>query len=104
MSVPLQIAFHNVPHSDAIEDDIRQRVAKLESIYKRMTACRVVVEAPARAAQKGTMYDVRIDIDVPGSEIVVSREPHPDCHQALNEAFAAAKRQLLDHSEKQKRS
>ena len=48
---------------------------------------------------KGNLYHVRIDISVPGDEIVVSREPHKDhshedAYVTIRDAFDAAKRQL----------
>lgn len=102
MQLPLQITFHNMPKSDALEELIRERAAKLEQVYERMIGCRVVVDAPHRNQQKGRTYEVGIDISVPGSEIVISREPKPDCMAALNDAFEAARRRLMDFAKKRK--
>lgn len=41
---------------------------------------------------------MRIDIGVPGSEIVVNRDRHEDIYVALRDAFDAARRQLDDYS------
>ena len=46
---------------------------------------------------------VRIDLTVPGEEIVIGREPghdhaHEDVYVAIRDAFDAAKRQLQDHA------
>jgi hypothetical protein len=44
MQMPLEIAFHNMQPSDAVEAEIRKRVAKLEKVYERLVGCRVSVE------------------------------------------------------------
>jgi ribosome-associated translation inhibitor RaiA len=40
---------------------------------------------------------VKIDVSVPGQEIVVTRK-HEDAHVAVNDAFEALRRQLKDHA------
>ncbi len=102
MQVPLQITFHDIDPSDAIEARIRERAAKLEEFYDRITSCRVVVEAPHRRNHKGRLYSVRIDLALPGAEIVVNREPqlnhaHEDVYVALRDAFNAAQRRIQDY-------
>jgi ribosome-associated translation inhibitor RaiA len=100
MQQPLQVTFHNVPHSDALEAEIRTRVARLETLSGRMIGCRVVVDSPHRGQTKGKTYEIRIEMQVPGHEIVVTREPVGDFRMALNEAFDVARRRLKDHQEK----
>lgn len=102
MDVPLQISFRNMDKSDAIEARVRERAEKLERYFGHITSCRVVVEAPDRHHRKGKLYHVRIDLGVPGREIVVSRHPkdnhaHEDVYVAVRDAFDAARRQLEDH-------
>ncbi len=43
MQIPLQITFHGIDHSDAVETRIREKVAKLELLFDRITSCRVVI-------------------------------------------------------------
>lgn len=103
MQVPLEIAFHNVDHSDWAEDEIRNHVARLEDIYSRLTSCRVRVDQRANNEQQTIPPVVRIEIGIPGrKDIVVAHEPdrllrkyqRPDLHNAINEAFRIAERQL----------
>jgi ribosomal subunit interface protein len=103
MQVPLEITFRNVPPSPAIEADIRDKAAKLEDFHDRITSARVVVETPHRQHRTGKLFHVRIDLRVPGHEIVVSREPaahheHENVYVAIRDAFDAARRQLQDHA------
>jgi ribosome-associated translation inhibitor RaiA len=102
MQQPLQVTFHNLPHSDALEEDIRERVAKLEGLHGRLIGCRVVVDSPHRTQVKGKTYAVRIEMQVVGGEVVVSREPVGEWRVAMNEAFDVAKRRLKEHAAKQR--
>jgi len=102
MQEPLRIAFRNLESSPAVEEQIRKRVAELERLFDRITACSVVVELHHRHQRHGALYHIRIDLIVPGREIVVRREPpkhqaHEDLPVAIHDAFDAARRQLQDY-------
>jgi cold shock CspA family protein/ribosome-associated translation inhibitor RaiA len=101
MAIPLEIVFHNVDRSTAVEDAARERAAKLEQLAPNITSCRVTVEAPHKNHQQGNLYTVRIDLRYPGGETLASRAPganhaHEDVYVALRDAFKAARRQLRD--------
>ena len=109
MQVPLEIAFHNIEHSDRAETQIRDHVARLEEIYNRLTGCRVRVDQRATNSNHTIPPVVRIEISVPGfKDIVVAHEPdrlqrkfqRPDLSNAINEAFRIAERQLSEFKEK----
>lgn len=105
MDAPLEIRFHNLEPSDALEAAIRERVAKLDKLYPRLTRCQVAVEAPHKQHRKGNVYTIHIDLWVPGGHLAVTREPHkphekyaaPDVYKAMRDAFDAAERQVLDY-------
>ena len=94
MQIPLQITLRNIMKSEAVEAVIRKKAAKLERFHNRIVSCRVAVEIPARHKHQGKEFVVRIDLKVPGSEIVVNHDHHEDLYVALHEAFQAAQRQL----------
>lgn len=103
MQLPLQITFRHMDPSPAIEARIRQRAEELDQFFDRITSCRVVVECRHNRHQQGKLFEVRIDLTVPGSEIVVGRDPgmnhaHEDAHVAVRDAFDAARRRLEDHA------
>ncbi|MEX1229608.1 MAG: HPF/RaiA family ribosome-associated protein [Planctomycetaceae bacterium] len=105
MQVPLELSFRNMEHSPEIEADVRNRADKLNEFYDRITACRVVVEAPHQHHQKGNIYHVRIYLSLPQHDIAVDRDPeehqaHQDVHVAIRDAFDAARRQLQDAARK----
>ena len=74
MNAPLQIAFHNLPHSQVIESAIEEAAARLEAYHDRITSCHVVVDQPHRHHKEGNLFQVRVDLKMPGSELVVKRE------------------------------
>jgi ribosome-associated translation inhibitor RaiA len=89
MTLPLQITFRNVESSSMVEDWIRNEAAKLETFYNRITACRVAVEIPHRHHRKGKQCHVRIDLTLPGKELVVKREPAPSSRSRRTRAALA---------------
>lgn len=101
MKLPLQITFRNMEPSEMMEQNIRERAEKLDQFYDQIMSCRVMVEAQHRHHHQGNVYHVRIDMTVPGDELVVSQDPgmdhaHEDIYVAIRDAFDAARRQLED--------
>ena len=94
MKIPLQITGRNFELTAPMEDIISERARKLDLVYDQIMRCRVLVEAPHRHHHKGILYNLRIDITVPGGELAVKREPHEDVYAAIGDAFDAAERQL----------
>ena len=102
MQIPLEITIRDFPRWEAVEDAIREKAARLEQFCDNITSCRVLVEAPHRSQSKGQLYHVRIDLTVPGREIVVKRDPpqntrNEDVYVAVRDAFKAAQRRLQDY-------
>jgi ribosome-associated translation inhibitor RaiA len=107
MQIPIEVSFRGMESSVSIADEVRDRAAKLERFYPRMTSCRVIVEAAHHRHVKGTVYHVRVDITVPGREIVAEREPEPqrfheDVYLAIRDAFDEARRELQDYARVQR--
>ena len=126
MLMPVHITFRGFARADALEADIRERVAWLEQFYDGIVGCRVLVEVPHRHRHDGRHYHVRVEVTVPGgAPIVVSREPslhgplkdaataahhketdieavHRYARVAVHEAFDAARRRLQDFAREQR--
>lgn len=125
MKSQMQITFRNMQPSKMVEDWIRAEADKLETLYGKIMGCRVAVEIPHRHHKRGSPFHIRIDLTVPGGEIVVKREPslnararrlgerfvkkqtevhvpHKDLRQAINDAFKAAGRRLQDYGRRQR--
>ena len=71
MILPVQITFRNMPPSDAVAARVQEEAEKLDEFYRRITSCRVIVEIPHRHHALGEQFHVRIELGVPGGEIVV---------------------------------
>ena len=120
MELPVQITYRNMEPSEAVTARIREEAAKLDTFFPRITSCRVVVEAPHRHHKWGELFHVRIELGVPGTELVVTHEPsphaalardedaalkkhfevhpqHKDIYVAVRDAFGSVRRQLQDY-------
>jgi cold shock CspA family protein/ribosome-associated translation inhibitor RaiA len=104
MNTPLEISFHNLMPSPALEAEIEKRVAKLEKLYPRLTSVRVSVEKPHRQHRAGSPFEIHVEMNVPGRTLAVTREPNragkryakPTVLASLNEAFRTAEAQLKE--------
>jgi ribosomal subunit interface protein len=108
MKLPVEITFRDMPVSEALEENIREKVEKLEQFCDHITSCRVVIETSHQHKHKGNLYHIRIDLTVPGQELVVSRDPsenlaHADAYVAVRDAFTAARRQLEKYVQSNRR-
>src|SRR5712672_2308584 len=108
MQVPLEIAFHNLESSEWAENEVRARVSDLERLCGRLVSCRVRIDQRAKDLTGTIPPVVHIEHGIAGrTDLVVAHEPdhllrkyrHPDLHNAINEAFRIAERQLLDLKE-----
>ena len=100
MQIPLQITIRDIEHSDTLEKHIRDMAKKLDEFFEHIISCRVVVELPHKHHHQGKQFTVRIDIGVPGNEIVVNHKHDEDVYVAMRDTFDAAKRQLEDFARK----
>jgi cold shock CspA family protein/ribosome-associated translation inhibitor RaiA len=102
MQLPLQVSFRHMEHSAEIETLVREKAARLDSFSGHIMSCRVVVEPAGKHHEHGNLYEVRLDITVPGEEIAVTREAsghteYRDIHVAIRDAFDSAARKLEDY-------
>jgi len=126
MQVTPTITFRGVRRTTRLETHILTHVRRLEKYYPRASGCRVLVEAAQRPHQAGNRYHVRIDLSVPGREIVVAHQAsqHATAQQvharrltkatesdpalkhvrvAIRKAFDAARRRLQDYARRRRR-
>ncbi len=99
----LEMTFRGIEKTESIESLIRKKAAKLEQVCSDLTSCRVAVESPQQHQWAGGPFRVRIDMGVPGKELVVTRESskgdlHDPLPKILRDAFDAARRKLREYS------
>lgn len=98
----LQTNFTNIAQSTALEQRIREKADKLVHKHPHIVGCHVWVEAPHKHQHQGRRYSLKIDLHVPGHQIVVNRDYDEDVYVALRDAFAAAERKLEEHDQRQR--
>lgn len=100
MLTPLEISFHGLERSEAVEARVREKFARIQKHFDRITHARVAIEAPKRRTPLPKVFHVKIEIGIPAhNPIVVNYEPEgaeaqTDLMIALRDAFAAAERQV----------
>ena len=119
MTLAPQITFRRMAASPKLEAVVLREATHLERFFPRIVSCRVAIERPVRPAQGG-LFSVRIDLGIPGAELVVERVPvlHKSLQQldtaentkgsethrelryaqrAIHDAFHEMRRRLQDH-------
>jgi len=102
MKGPLEISSRNVDLSEELVDLIHDKAEKLDNFHDGIISCRVMVEVPHRSQRKGVSYNVRVDLSVPGGEVIVRREPGEDLYVSICNAFEVAERQLKEYADRQR--
>jgi ribosome-associated translation inhibitor RaiA len=97
----VEVHFHGIEKSEAMEQRVREKVAKLQKHFERMTTCRVGIEVPQRSTpQKPKVYQIKIEIGMPRRKaIVVSHErvgshANEELGLAIRDAFEVATRKV----------
>ena len=101
MEVPLEVSARRVVLYPALEAELRERAEKLDRLYGRLTSCRIAVDGPSGRHNEGGPYRVRLDITVPGAELVANKEA-ATLAAAMNDAFEAAERQVKEFAERRR--
>jgi hypothetical protein len=119
------VKFRGVRPSEALEDEIRRRIARLKPYCRSIIGCRVLVELSDRHHQAGSRYEVQIDLTVPHGHVMVSHVASPRATArekeqfrfskddelsrerrhvtvAVREAFEVARRRLQDFARRQR--
>lgn len=109
LQTPVQITFHQTDHADAVEADIRDKVAQLEHFVESLISCRVVVEHEHFHNHERGPVTVRFELGLPGGKTIVGggagtgNDAQADAATAVKAAFEAVKRQLHDHVDRRRR-
>ncbi len=126
MEIAVKITYRHLQPSKGLTELIQSETSKLTRFYDRIVTCHVLVEQEQHHIRHGAPFHVRIDIGVPGSELVVDTEPsqraapadddtvvtrrksaevtamYKDPVLAVRDAFRRAKRRLQDRERRMK--
>lgn len=98
---PLQITFRGMEPSEAVAARIGERAARLDHLDSRLIGCRVIFEQLHRSHHQGNLFHVRVDLTLPGFELVVGKDhgnhAHEDAYVAIRDAFDSLERRLREH-------
>jgi ribosomal subunit interface protein len=108
MQLPVNITYRGVDKSDAIDQLILEKAARLEKFCDHINRCDVAIEQPNHAHQKGNPFRVRIDVTVPPGHELVADEKGMDngsyapLEKVIHDAFKTMERELRRLVEKQR--
>ena len=99
MAIPVHIMFRHMESSPSVEARVRDLATHLRVFSDRIQSCRVVVDTPHRHHHQGKVFNVKVQLALPGEDVVVDmerpqRDGHEDVYVVIRDAFDAAKRQL----------
>lgn len=121
MELPVQITYRELDPSEALSQLIHKEASKLDRFFDRIVSCRVLVEREQHHLRGGAPFHVRIDIGVPGDELVIDTMPslrakvaddeaamrrksaeidakYKDVTLAVRDAFRRARRRVQEHA------
>ncbi|EDM70729.1 Sigma 54 modulation protein/ribosomal protein S30EA [Roseobacter sp. AzwK-3b] len=105
MQTPLELTFRHMDQDDALRALIETRVTQLDALFDGITSCHVTLQPGHNRHRQGNLYEVTIELRVPGTELVVHptkgdvpAHEHPQV--AIRDAFTAIERQLRAHKQR----
>jgi putative sigma-54 modulation protein len=107
MQTPLQITFRSMAHSDALAAHLERRAEKLDHLFDKIVSCHATVELAGHHHSHGDRYHLKLNVGLPGHEIIASHTPRDDrkaesAHESADRAFDEAERQLEDWVRRQR--
>ncbi|RQR80025.1 MULTISPECIES: HPF/RaiA family ribosome-associated protein [Burkholderia] len=102
MKPPYELVFQGMPRSDALEAEAARHVSKLDRFRQDISHCRVNVVLDEKRDHQGKPFNIRIEITIPGHQLVSSKEHDEDVYVALRNAFGNVTRMLEDTGRKQR--
>jgi len=102
VDLPVDITTRDTYLTDRNAALIRKKAEGLTKYYQRMTGCRVVIDGPGDRHRSGGPFKVRIELEVPGSNLIIDRQVSEEIEAAIRSAFDVARRQLRDYARVQR--
>jgi ribosomal subunit interface protein len=96
MTFPIQITFHHMDRSEALEQAIQDKAAKLAKFHPSITQLHVAVTSEARHSTTARQYKVGLDVHVKGKEYAITRQTDEDAFVAARDALGATRRILYE--------
>jgi cold shock CspA family protein/ribosome-associated translation inhibitor RaiA len=110
MKIQPEITYRNVEKSEAIDNLVHEKIAKLENICNYINSCHIAIEKIHDRPRSGSPYRVRIDLTVPpGHELAAEKNPgesvqYQPLDAVVRETFDAMRQQLVKLTQLQRAS
>ncbi|MBE9055067.1 MULTISPECIES: HPF/RaiA family ribosome-associated protein [Sphaerospermopsis] len=110
MKIQPEITYRNLDKSEAIDNLVHEKIAKLENICNYINSCHIAIEKIHDRPRSGSPYRVRIDLTVPpGHELAAEKNPgegvqYQPLDAVVRETFDAMRQQLVKLTQLQRAS
>jgi len=99
VKLPVQVTFRQVDESESLKRLILNESENLNRFFPRIMGCRVLVEKPHRHHHKGSPYHVRVQLAIPGHDIIAGGDTkqipsYSNPYVAIRNTFRDARRRL----------
>lgn len=94
MNHPIRIRFSGMEPSDALTAAAHAHAHGLAWVQSEIIACWVGLHFDQEQQSSGKPYSVRVDVAIPGHELIAQRVQHEDLQLALGHAFEDMEQQL----------
>lgn len=94
MNYPIHIRFAGMEPSDALTAAAHAHAHGLAWVESEIIACWVGIHCDPEQQPLGKPYSVRVDVAIPGHELMAQRVQHEDVQLALGHAFEDMEQQL----------
>lgn len=95
----IQTTIRGISSTPAIDYHIDRHFNKLKRVYGKINKCKVVVDLAKNNTHKDRLYNVCIDIILPGKALV-SKKQDPNLFIAIRKGFFALEQLLEKHHKK----
>ncbi len=94
MRYPIHIRLSGLESSVALTAAVETHASGLPWVESQIIGCWVGVHCDSEQLPAGAPYSVRLDVLIPGHELVAQRVQNSDLHLALEQAFDDIKQKL----------
>ncbi len=96
------ITYLHMPHSAVLDERMAELSKRLQELHPRITSIHVVIDELDKHKEQGRLFEVRLDVKAPRTEIVANHQRHEDPYVAMRDAFDAVIRQLTETVDRQR--
>lgn len=98
-----RIVFKDISEVRSLRRLIEKRIKQLDDEFEGIQSCNILFECPYRHRYIGNVYSFKIEIEIPGKRITVTKSPSADGGEAnifalIRDAFEQVERDLRVHA------